>query len=308
MSDKSEILVSIVCNTYNHEKFIRDALEGFVMQKTDFAFEILVHDDASTDNTANIIREYEAKYPELIKPIYQTQNQYSQKKSITVEFQLPRARGKYIAFCEGDDYWTDDRKLQKQVDALEAHPEIDICAHQAQTMRNGELVGRVKPSKVDCVFSPEQVIAGGGGFVATASLMYRSTLIEQFQKVMALDYVWQIYGSLRGGMLYLADTMSVYRLAVSGSWTVRMRNDTERRKKHSQRIEGMLKQLDVDTNGKYSATIQEKIARNRIGILLIDGQYRQILAKENRAGFKRLSLKNRCAVRIYAIFPWLAKR
>jgi len=114
-----EPLVSICCITYNHEVFIRDAIEGFLMQKTSFPIEILIHDDASTDNTANIIREYENKFPDIIKPIYQLENQYSRGVSISVTYQFPRAKGKYIALCEGDDYWTDPLKLQKQVDFLE---------------------------------------------------------------------------------------------------------------------------------------------------------------------------------------------
>ena len=97
-------LVSITCTAYNHEKFIRDTIEGFLMQKTTFPFEILIHDDASTDNTAEIIKEYELKYPDLIKPIYQKENQLSKGISIILNYTLPRAKGKYIAMCEGDDF------------------------------------------------------------------------------------------------------------------------------------------------------------------------------------------------------------
>ena len=102
-----EPLVSICCLTYNHAPYIRDAIEGFLMQKTNFPVEILIHDDASTDGTADIIREYETRYPDIIKPIYQTENQYSKGVKISREYQFSRARGKYIALCEGDDYWTD---------------------------------------------------------------------------------------------------------------------------------------------------------------------------------------------------------
>jgi len=111
MSD--DPIVSICCITYNHEKYIRDAIEGFLMQKTLFPIEILIHGDASTDKTADIIKEYEVKYPDIIKPIYQTENQFSKGVSISATYQFPRARGKYIAICEGDDYWTDPHKLQK---------------------------------------------------------------------------------------------------------------------------------------------------------------------------------------------------
>lgn len=298
-----DIVVSVICNAYNHEKYIREALEGFVMQKTDFSYEVLVHDDASTDGTADIIREYEAKYPELIKPIYQTENQYSQKKSISLSFQLPRVRGKYVAFCEGDDYWTDPYKLQKQVDALETNPEINICAHLAMVIQEDKQVGWIKPSEENCIFSPEQVIDGGGGFVATASLMYRSTLIEQFSKVMALDYVWQIYGSLQGGMLYLSDAMSVYRQMVSGSWSERMRNDPGQRRQHILWIIQMFQKLDEDTQGRFSALIQKKIICNRVWVLLQDKEYRKILLKENRVGYKALSGRKKIAVFAYAVFP-----
>ena len=125
--EQSNIVVSIIFNTYNHEPYIRQCLEGFVMQKTDFAFEVLIHDDASTDKTADIIREYEAHYPDIIKPIYQTENQYSKKTGIMKTFQIPRVKGKYIALCEGDDYWIDPLKLQKQVDILEKDATITTC-------------------------------------------------------------------------------------------------------------------------------------------------------------------------------------
>lgn len=138
----TEPLVSINCTAYNHEVYIRNTLEGFLMQKTDFKFEILIHDDASTDQTANIIREYEKKYPEIIKPIYQKENQFSKNISISKQFQYPRARGKYIAICEGDDYWTDPYKLQKQVDFLEAHPDYGLvyCNFDKLYQRTGKLV------------------------------------------------------------------------------------------------------------------------------------------------------------------------
>src|SRR5690554_1131863 len=122
--------VSISCTTYNHEKYIKDAFEGFLMQETTFPVEILVHDDASTDSTADIIREYEAKYPSLFKVIYQHENQYSKKVKIGPTFQHPRVKGEYYAPCEGDDYWTDPLKLHRQVGLLEKHPEVSFSFHR----------------------------------------------------------------------------------------------------------------------------------------------------------------------------------
>lgn len=121
-------LVSICCITYNHAPFIRKCLDGFLMQETTFPVEILIHDDASTDGTDDIIHEYADKYPEKIFPLFEEQNQYSQ--GVLVDFfNYNRARGKYIAYCEGDDHWTDPFKLQKQVDFMETHPEYSICFH-----------------------------------------------------------------------------------------------------------------------------------------------------------------------------------
>lgn len=130
-------LVSICCLAYNHEPFIRQCLDGFFMQKNNFEFEVLIHDDASTDRTADIIREYELKYPSIIKPIYQTENQYIKKIGISRTFQFPRAKGKYIALCEGDDYWTDPQKLQKQIDFLETHPDYSF-SHTSFKYLNSE--------------------------------------------------------------------------------------------------------------------------------------------------------------------------
>ena len=127
-------LVTIQCLTYNHEKYIRKCLDGFVMQKTNFRFEAIVHDDASTDGTANIVREYADKYPDIIKPIFETENQYSKSDGSLNRIMYEHTLGKYIALCEGDDYWTDPYKLQKQVDYLEQHDDVVCSCHRYQIL------------------------------------------------------------------------------------------------------------------------------------------------------------------------------
>lgn len=133
--DERPLMVSIRCCTYNQEKYIRDALEGFVMQKTNFRFEAIVHDDVSTDGTADIIREYAEKYPDIIKPIYETENQHSKHDGSLTRIMDAACTGKYIAYCEGDDYWIDPLKLQKQVDFLEAHPEVAYSCHRFKVLK-----------------------------------------------------------------------------------------------------------------------------------------------------------------------------
>src|SRR5690606_8962533 len=128
--NRREPVLSIVCLAYNHAGFIRDTLEGFLLQETDFPFEVIVHDDASTDDTAAIIRDYAARFPGVIRPVYQRENQYRLGVPFSTRL-FASARGQYIAYCEGDDYWTDPRKLQIQVDFLEQHPDYVITYHDA---------------------------------------------------------------------------------------------------------------------------------------------------------------------------------
>lgn len=267
------ILVSIICNTFNHEKYIRDALESFINQKTDFEYEVLIHDDASTDKTPEIIREYALRYPDLIKPIFEEENQYSKKVSINDIYQYPRVQGKYIAVCEGDDYWIDMNKLQKQVAGLEKHPQIDICAHAATAIdaKTKERISTISPRETETIISPEDVISGNGNFVATNSLLYRTALndmIPPFRKQLNLDYTLQIHGSLRGGMLYLPDVMSVYRKDVPNSWSDRMKHNRIKRRDFHVRLYKMFKQLNMDTDRKYKSVIR-KMRSIEIGKIIL---------------------------------------
>lgn len=305
---KDETMVSIICNAYNHEKYIRDALDGFVMQKTDFPFEVLVHDDASTDRTADIIREYEKRYPNIIKPIYQTENQYSKGCGAVGKIQRARATGKYIALCEGDDYWTDPLKLQKQVDAMERHLEVDICAHASYGVNAAakEIKTEFAPADKDSVLSAENVICGGGGYVATSSLLYRRQLddnIPEFRKSMNIDYALQIHGSLRGGMLFLRDNMSCYRMRAVGSWSSRNYENIGLTINFLNRLCKMLNTLNDFTNKEYESIIKQIILGHEFKKHLLKENYSKIKKAPYNDIYKQLPIKEKIKISIKQYIP-----
>lgn len=169
---EKELLVSIRCTTYNHAQYIRQCLDGFVMQKTNFRFEAIVHDDASTDGTDKIILEYAEKYPSIIIPVIEEENQYSKGNGSVTRIVESYMRGKYIAFCEGDDYWTDPYKLQKQVDFLEAHPDYGMC-HTDFFTTGRKRISSVRAEKDD-VYWPS--ILTKGLRVGTVTVVVRSDI------------------------------------------------------------------------------------------------------------------------------------
>lgn len=213
-------LVAIKCITYNQAPYIRQCLDGFIMQRTDFPFVAIVHDDCSTDGTDDIVREYAQRYPDIIKPIFETENQYSKKDGSLGRIMTKACNetgAKYIAMCEGDDYWTDPLKLQKQVDFLEKNPDCSLCYHACENKFEGQNVVIKTPfgETVKESYTFEDLYHYP---FHTATSVYRSTILnsELYKKVVSLgcpfgDTVLFLccsqFGSLRG----FNEKMSVYR-------------------------------------------------------------------------------------------------
>lgn len=219
----NEILVSVCCMTYNHVSFIRQCLDGFMMQKCSFNFEVLIHDDASTDGTQNIIQEYVTRYPDIIKPIYQKENQYSKGIDPNVKYNFSRAKGKYIAMCEGDDYWTDPYKLQKQVDFLESHPDYVMCSHRFnQYIQNKNLLAEEKDLTFQGADYDLKNLIGGKWLTQTLTVMYRRSALDLKQYAsygMSMDIIL-FYALLKNGKGYcFPDIMGTYRLHGGGVWS-----------------------------------------------------------------------------------------
>ncbi len=209
-------LVSICTLTYNHAPYLRECLDSLLMQKTNFAFEILINDDKSTDETQDIIKEYQAKYPKIIKPLFQEENQYSQgKRGMDALFVFPRAKGKYLAICEGDDYWTDELKLQKQVDFLEQNPDYTICFHDVNILNNGKFRKRNIPRGRRKNFTIEKLLKGS--FIANVSVMYRNVVKEYpewYFECAFTDYPTHLLHAMQGKIHRITETMAVYREGV----------------------------------------------------------------------------------------------
>lgn len=291
-----QIMVSVICAAYNHGRFIRKALDGFVMQKTDFPFEILIHDDASTDDTADIIREYEKKYPELIKPIYQTENKYSQGISINKTYLYPKAKGKYFAMCEGDDYWIDENKLQRQVDFLESHPDFTLCAHNSKryyvkqdryevenpVLQEGEVSAR------DMLLEPRH------RWMATASLLYRREYAfdrpELFSICPVGDYALRSYCFSQGKVYYLEKPMSVYRYEVENSWMQKYRRNIDLKIDAQYRMWKFIKAYDDYTGRKYHKLLKKKYQKHKAKYLKLLDDYPRV---KNNPYFRRQSRRFR---------------
>lgn len=314
-------IVSILCITYNHEKYIRECLEGFVKQKTTFPFEVIIHDDASTDKTPSIIHEFELKYPNIIRPIYQKVNQWSQGKWFVREFIFPKIRGKYIALCEGDDYWCSSQKLEKQVDILESKPNCHLCVHRVmQIQEDGKMTKHTMPNfklKDGIYFTNEFLRLDEGHNFQTTSYFFRYddymkyTLFPPAFRFAAKvgDVQMLLYFSSLGDVYFIDDIMSCHRQASKGSWSERMNKASiERKVNHLDSIINTFKMFDDYTNKKYHEVIQHRINRTLFDKMLILNQYREALNNKYKDYFGALTFKQKMSIYIGALSPNLLKK
>lgn len=289
MEEIKKYQVCIRCYTYNQALYISDALESFVIQKTNFPFVIVVVDDASSDGEQEVIRDFINKnfnvhdqatsytrdtdlaniiYAQhstnkncYIAAILLKHNLYKEpdKKSVLVDEW--RNQSKYEALCEGDDWWLSDEKLQRQFDILENHPEIDMCACGTSCFKDGKIQRHITPSSDERILSVEEVILGGGGYLGTNSLMHRVSLLHdgvKYWKTFYLDFFNQIHGALRGGIYYISECMAAYRLVSQGSWRDRMKGERKKYFFHVERINETLNLLDRETEFKYHEYIERR--------------------------------------------------
>lgn len=221
-------IVSICSITYNHAPYIRQCLDGMLMQQTNFEFEIIINDDCSTDGTTEIIREYAAKYPDTIIPIFHDENQYQKGiRGMFAKFVFPKAQGKYIALCEGDDYWTDPLKLQKQVDFLETHPDYSLCFHNAVVhYEDGKTADHIFAELQTKEYNRKELlkswVAPTASFVFSKDILSSSIYqkVEASKKLAYGDLPLILSASYCGKVYGMNQCMSIYRIHAGGAMQI----------------------------------------------------------------------------------------
>ncbi|MDO4939102.1 MAG: glycosyltransferase [Lachnospiraceae bacterium] len=302
-------LVSICILTYNHEKYVAQMLDSMLSQKTDFGFEILMHDDASTDRTADIIKGYAQKYPEIIKPLFEEENQFSKSeiKNISGIYNFPRVQGKYIAMCEGDDYWTDDNKLAVQTEYMEAHPDCSLCFHSAHRI-NIDVAGSklMRPYDRTRTVSPEDIIDKSSGY-PTASLLMRADLMkilpDFYMKAPIGDIPMQLTMAAGGYGYYIDRPMCAYRYFAPGSWSRDMLNGSGYIDKQNKYLHQMLEMYDSFnefSDYRFASSVESAKKRIAFGNAVNIRDWKSIFSDKNRAFLKELPFKDRT-------YLWLQK-
>lgn len=300
-----QIKVSICMLAYNHEKYIRQALDSILMQKVDFNYEILIHDDASLDKTADIIKEYEEKYPNIIKPIYQVENQFSKGKMISREYQYPRVSGQYVAFCECDDYWIDAYKLQKQVNFLDKNPKIFSTAHKYMIV---DKIGNfIKYShegiELNKYFTKNDALKYKNELFHPNTIMFRSEILKEKRFFQGFDeccilggHTYMIYYFLQKSDIYIMnECMSVWRKVIEKDGTSYSSRADRHRITYNIKLLDMYCRYNVFFKNEYNFDI---VIRKMLLICI------KIILRNNEEGIDKITALKECfkLVSVYDIF------
>ncbi|QYA26032.1 glycosyltransferase [Gramella sp. MT6] len=265
----SKPLVSICIITYNQENYIEECLKGAINQNFNGKFEIVIGEDNSTDKTGQICKEFSLKYPNRVRLLKRAENLGVMKNFIST---LMSCKGNYIAVCEGDDYWTDNYKLQRQFDVMEKNPSIDLSFHQCDLLDSGKTPPIIKTKQFPKYENMEvvglhDVISGGGGLIPMASIFFRTTIMEHYLKYVGNysggHYLLQVIGSLNGA-IFLKQNMAVYRVNSSTSVIKNVKNNSAN---YESWIDNHIKKLEdfkSITGPKYSNLINSLILKEKM--------------------------------------------
>jgi glycosyltransferase involved in cell wall biosynthesis len=316
--------VSVCCITYNHVNYIRRCLDSLVNQVADFEYEIVVHDDASTDGTQDIVREYAERYPNLIVPVLETENQYSKGVGSLVSAMLSAATGKYVVEIEGDDHWCDPDKLRLQVEALEVHPECSACVHVTSTVDKDGKPQQMRLPEIDLdhsVISTEEymryVLNEGYWMFHLSSCMvlldlyreYASFMIEgfpaKFYKVG--DLPMYLFFSLKGSFYFINRVMTTYTVE-SGGFMSQAKSDPELALRAQQGFVDGLTAFDEYSDYRFHEYVSKALVSRRFEIDRINRRFDRIIrTPEYRSLIRQRGLVKAVAFYLVGMFMLLFK-
>lgn len=308
-------MVSVFCTAYNHEPYIAQALDSFLSQKTDFPFEVIVTDDASTDGTTDIIRSYAEKYPDIIRFFHQDQNRFSKGINLYEEIMYPNAHGKYVAYCEGDDFWNDENKLQLQVNFLESHPDYSACVHNSYYCfcNTGESTQLVIPASGDRDVPFSDIISGMSRCFHTSSVLGRAEYLcnpPDFQRIAFetagfTDYALSLWLRLNGKIRFIEKPMSVYRVNSNPeSW--KSGYDFSYRKK-TRFVKGeiaMMKALIPHLTDKaILSQTENELLKREYELLYLEGKVKEMVVPPYRSIYKNEPFLFKIKTTLKLMFP-----
>ena len=304
--------ITVVVMTYNHKDYIKQAIDSILSQTIDVDFDILIHDDCSDDGTYQILLDYQNKHPNKIRIIRQESRKFISEGFNMMIFNhvVPHINSRYVAYCDGDDYWCDESKLQKQYEFMESHTEYSMCFHSAYQLRPNNDISSKWFIKREGDIGLEDLINENPGIpIATSSLFVKSDVFKDFsvwRKAYAVeDFPLYMTAALEGKIHRLADIMCVYRQFSIGSWSSQNKNDVNRLITHQKNLIVGAKLFDNQTNYKYHDLVNNHIEGCEFRLAQIKRDFKSIFSKKNKRFVKQLSRREKISLKLQYRLPYL---
>lgn len=296
--------------TYNQKEYIAKAIDSILSQKVNIDYSILIHDDCSSDGTYEIVLDYQSKYPNKIQVIHQNNRKFliDGFNMMIYKYLVPHIKTKYVAYCDGDDYWCDDTKLQKQYDFMEIHKDYSMCFHSAYQLKSsGDMSSKWFISKDKDIGMSDLVNDKPGICIATSSIFLKKEVFVNFpnwrKEFPVEDVPMYMMAAIYGKIHCLSDAMCIYRQFASGSWTSQNKNDIDRKLKHLRGIKEATMSFNEWSQHKYSDLVDLQIKGCDFRIAILTKNYSVIFNKTYKHLFKRLPFKERLSLKLQYRLP-----
>ncbi len=298
---KEKIMVSICCVTYNQEKYISKAIDSFLNQETNFSYEIIIHDDASTDGTVEIINDYKKKYPNKIVTIFEKENQYSKRPNSILDIVFSKAKGKYIALCDGDDGFCSKNKLQLQFDKLESDSSISLVSHNTVVVDNDGILLEENSPYPDGIVTEIDFLNNYNSSMHTSSLMFRKKdvkrLPDYFNDSLVGDLPLKLYLLSIGNCYHIDKVMSFYRKNSSGSWTLNQKKNKKILNNNFLNEIKVYNSFNKESKYQYDGEIKGRILNRKFNFYKDNGNLKEIKKIEYHDLYNDLSFSEK--VKLY---------